>query len=755
MTSLIDDEVDILKTYLGKQITAKLTPDVENNLDSFDFNPPIDYFEDDKDPRRTRFNPNLDYNQTVDDDGNIVFADLEVQKLHRNWQIANQMHRCCHTCWKYVNSIVAAATVVGVILCRFFYPWAGPPITSSSRVNICHDRDKKNRTRVRAFPPRDNANLNVHSVHGRLNLAHNANLDVQFISNTAGAAEYSCSYSGKSDEADMKKIKNIVFRTFSKQLTQMDSVSHKDQLRTVANAVNSCSKVGTVQACYFLLGLPIVISSRTVESINPLHRSKVNVCVKKDIGNNDEIGNSARNDGIDTNEALEDEHEADKTDDEIVNYANYNSSVGDNLTKRSAFLSDSIGTTLGKRDFYGKLMRQQLYLIQTMNQAIDIRHCITLFSLLSSFTMKAHDPKRKGVLNSPPILKLDENGFVIESQLLAYKIDDIVMIPRRKKCVLNMSPCIPVDSNSERSAYATLLLHTAWANEATITAPYESAVEKLKDLIDNQLLPSRVSVQSDKRRRSEKLLSNQGPVHIQSVENDVGDVPVDWIYENPDDVVYSAPEAPNFLLDKQTLTQNNFLFYSNFISSQIRVFNDKRAIANQIDPDNDMDFSGSNKEGGCRVPDWEARKSTLSKNLLELNKLQKVAYDHVDEQLNSGGFSLSFISGEGGVGKSHVLRLIQENCALKFGKTKGIYGSSLALGPTGNASHNVGGYTWQSALGRGLKDCEMTSTMASKVGFRIEGLKCLLLEEISMMSPIDLWDIETRIKKGITYYFKL
>ena len=68
-----------------------------------------DYFDDAEDPRRLSFNPTFDYSRHADG----TFSDPRVQNLYRNLQIANQLHSCCFTCFKYC---------LMTKVCRFGYP---------------------------------------------------------------------------------------------------------------------------------------------------------------------------------------------------------------------------------------------------------------------------------------------------------------------------------------------------------------------------------------------------------------------------------------------------------------------------------------------------------------------------------------------------------------------------------------------------------------------------------------------------------
>jgi ABC-type ATPase involved in cell division len=47
---------------------------------------------------------------------------------------------------------------------------------------------------------------------------------------------------------------------------------------------------------------------------------------------------------------------------------------------------------------------------------------------------------------------------------------------------------------------------------------------------------------------------------------------------------------------------------------------------------------------------------------------------------------MMFVTGEGGTGKSFLMSLIMELTNLTHGKQKGLYGSAIALAPTGAAA---------------------------------------------------------------------
>ena len=137
---------------------------------------------------------------------------------------------------------------------------------------IHKDRDKMNRIRISVLPQRNKAYLNGTAFDPLLVIAHGGNHDLQYIGNSVGAAEYVASYASKFEEPDRKLMSNL----YAKKIAYLESLSthvtDREKLNAVGNAILGSSQVGSVQACYSLLGLKFVKSSRRVINLNPLHR---------------------------------------------------------------------------------------------------------------------------------------------------------------------------------------------------------------------------------------------------------------------------------------------------------------------------------------------------------------------------------------------------------------------------------------------------------------------------------------------------
>ena len=85
----------------------------------------------------------------------------------------------------------------------------------------------------------------------------------------------SASYASKAEEPDKKVMANIYAKKIKYIIDNSRVVTDRQRLYAVGSAILGSSPVGSVQACYSLLGLKIVKSSRAVINLNPLHRKYI------------------------------------------------------------------------------------------------------------------------------------------------------------------------------------------------------------------------------------------------------------------------------------------------------------------------------------------------------------------------------------------------------------------------------------------------------------------------------------------------
>jgi hypothetical protein len=108
------------------------------------------------------------------------------------------------------------------------------------------------------------------------------------------------------------------------------------------------------------------------------------------------------------------------------------------------------------------------------------------------------------------------------------------------------------------------------------------------------------------------------------------------------------------------------------------------------------------------------------------------------------------ISGQGGVGKSKLINDITRYTQIRYGKTIGFCGSVMKTAPTGGAAFNIRGQTWHKSLGRqGFIRVTKTKPLSPKsilnLKQRLKGVRLFILDEISLLSLEDLWEISHRL----------
>uniref|UniRef100_A0A1X7VJB5 ATP-dependent DNA helicase n=1 Tax=Amphimedon queenslandica TaxID=400682 RepID=A0A1X7VJB5_AMPQE len=113
-----------------------------------------------------------------------------------------------------------------------------------------------------------------------------------------------------------------------------------------------------------------------------------------------------------------------------------------------------------------------------------------------------------------------------------------------------------------------------------------------------------------------------------------------------------------------------------------------------------------------------------------------------------------FLSGPGGVGKSHVIRIIQSD-TIKLLKLSGFFEPDevivLLTAPTEVAAFNIGGMTLHSSLMLGYNKYvsykSLSHDKANTLYLRLAKLKFIIIDEISMVDSNMLLDVHRRLNE--------
>lgn len=270
MTSSDEDRRDLVRKLVSDTVTSCLKyPLSEKEVmeEDYLYRPVDDGVEDYvNDVRRLLFRPDQDFRLDV----NNEFISNSTRERYYQYQLANQMHTCMETCWKYSYSSD------GDKKCRFHYP-VPPERCSPTLCKIFSLCDGKKRKQTKINAPRNNGWVNPLPVHPLLVFANQGNMDLQYVSNAGGAVEYTCGYISKDDEPDQKMLINI----FAKKLAY--AIEHSDigdptlrqQLTAAGTAIAASQQVGAVQCCYMMLKQDFVKLSRPVYTISSLPTARL------------------------------------------------------------------------------------------------------------------------------------------------------------------------------------------------------------------------------------------------------------------------------------------------------------------------------------------------------------------------------------------------------------------------------------------------------------------------------------------------
>ena len=154
------------------------------------------------------------------------------------------------------------------------------------------------------------------------------------------------------------------------------------------------------------------------------------------------------------------------------------------------------------------------------------------------------------------------------------------------------------------------------------------------------------------------------------------------------------------------------------------------------------------------IDNSELRDSRFTERVDRLNTEQKKAYDLAGNAFRDNQQIIMFLTGEGGTGKSEVIHCITDLAYGYFGKSEGSFGVVLKTAPTGCAAYNINGSTWHSALGKtGMKRITSSNVVNDKqraaLQKRAKGLRVFILDEISLTSLEDLYEIDFRLRSAM------
>jgi len=656
--------------------------------------PPDDYFTTSSDTHPAWF----DFNTKREDGSVIDFSrdpttgearEDDVHSTHRRLQWCFHCHRCRESCYKYSYG-------TGCRWCRYGFPVED----HREHAEVCRDRDRRSRVRVRILPARNNDHVNNTMSEPLVMWTGRCNSDCQPIFSGVGVCDYVTCYVTKADAPDVDIISNIVARRFLQIEANGDS-TQRERMKVVANAVYSATHMGAQMANFILLGGNVCTFTRPEVTANPMQRKHMRSCLPR--GRSTDLARG-----------------------------------------------HSLGSQLGKRDAYAALASQQVNLHGSCE--------VTLFHVLTYYALSERG-RREGVPEAPH-LQMDDIGAPAGDVPDLFRVGDVVFKRYARARVVRMSPHVPLDNNNERSAYATLLLHAPWTDEDSIVEDGSTAVVSLKDVREQGSLPAYVAAFQTRQRTQQDNLTGDEVVQEDNQNGAVGDDADDLTNEevDGDGARASAPEFDPSVTREgfegiavedvviENVSPGRMARAHDFIAMERERHRKNAEKSNKL---NDEELTALLQHTRTYIPvaDESDAHARLEKLLGEMNDRQRLAYKVVEEHINANEQVFMLLTGGGGTGKSHVIKALVHKARITWGKALGVYGSALVVAPTGNAAFNVRGHTWHSALSKtpSQKPLNLSKTMIERLVDRFMGLRLLILDEVSMVNLEDLAEISYRL----------
>jgi hypothetical protein len=306
--------------------------------------------------------------------------------------------------------------------------------------------------------------------------------------------------------------------------------------------------------------------------------------------------------------------------------------------------------------------------------------------------------------------------------------------------------------------------------EAGLLGDFDNAVERLASLYEE--LPTYVRASLDRRRASEILLADSGtPFNARTAATvddfdefmaEQDELAEHALNSNPEEFAGVGEETIS--LDGTRMYTNTSLakraFLSNFVDNLKESVKETHQSANSMSV-TERDWSKLNPDQVIDIHNVEAERDSLASEIAELNEEQAAGFEVLRLHVSNPDSTqvIMFLSGEGGTGKSKLIHTITKYTRCLHGKTEGPYGAVLKTAPTGGASHNIHGHTWQSALGkttlsRLTSRTELSDAQKTTLQKKLLGVKLFILDELSLASLEDFYEISKRMCIGTGVYDK-
>jgi hypothetical protein len=285
----------------------------------------------------------------------------------------------------------------------------------------------------------------------------------------------------------------------------------------------------------------------------------------------------------------------------------------------------------------------------------------------------------------------------------------------KKPAIITISPHVPLRENSEKAAYALLLMHSVWGEqgEAALLGDCKTATERYHQIrrLDGAKggFPKYVIKSLEKRIASETLLADAGTPLLDNDDSASAAEEFDACLAEQVDELSERPQFMNVTNEDTTVTPllpsqhgrvltncspKQVTYLNNFITQMKKNFKITHTSRNMCTED-EKNVKIADPSRVIQIENVESERDKLEDTIRKFNKEQRYCFDAAQECIAGVNPKqmVMFVSGQGGTGKSYLIHALTSYAQILYGKTVGWFGAVLKTAPTGGAAFNIGGHT--------------------------------------------------------------
>ena len=411
-----------------------------------------------------------------------------------------------------------------------------------------------------------------------------------------------------------------------------------------------------------------------------------------------------------------------------------------------------------------KLQRKQ----NSNNEIFNISYYafISNFAIQSTAKISANIKKRALINDNIPSFQLQNDSVRIDRSSISasvinngFIIDDIFykLYKVQNEPVIVYSPHFSIDYENERCCASILLMHLPWPENGesgllndfiSNEKKYECYTEALNCNNLANMFPLYFKAHIAKQKSSSDCFNglnenenfgdgefNENIDIDNNSEIDSNDEFDEVDRMNNEEEAHNIPETSNTVEHLQGVQiSSSGPSLKQFITNKLNEYLNKMEMDNEVLYNTTNNNHYENLDSVSKIH-YENESELYQKVTDEMNKFnerQKKAvniiesYFHKDPSIDKTNQLIMFLSGEGGTGKTTVIKLLGEKAKISYGKLGGPFDPLLCMAPTGSAANTIDGFTHQSVFYVKEPDKmtrQIKSIDASRIAGKLKGNK--------------------------------